>query len=346
MTKKTLRPLPFILFLTLFAFATPALAQSWSSASGQHTIEAEFIQVKDDKVQLKKVSNGKLIWVDLEKLSDDAQKQAKRLQKEADAASGAKTNQPDKAKKSNSKDLLDQVKLKYTAEIKESKFQGEGSNVVVSVIASGPPAAEAMKYGKLKLKKFTDGSGAKLTPEEDKFSMNDITKSFEKIERGTMFSNHPEDGVAVELKLPATVKIIGELSGTFSILTGGERSIESIASLSDQFGKTVKSDALKKAKLKIQVDKPTNDDGYGLSFNVSGNLDSLNRIWIGDANQKELKGQSGSSSSGFGKNMNYSFFFKNDVSDTAVLFVETVEGAVELQIPIELSATEVEGASP
>lgn len=338
MTRTSPGTLPLVLALILLAFATPAFAQSWTSANGQHTIEAGFVQLKDDKVQLKKESNGNLIWVDLKKLSSDAQKQAKRLQKEANGNSG-------KADKPNNKALLAKVKLKYTAELKKSKFSGEASQVVVAVIASGRPAAEAMKYGKVKLEKFADGEGEKLTPEKDDFSMTDITESFDKIERDTMFSNHPEKGIAVEFKLPANVKpkMIREMSGTFSILTGGKRSIESVSNLAEQFGKAVKSDALKKAKLKVEVEEPSDDDGYSMSFNVSGDLESLNRIWIGDAKQKDLVEQQGSSNSGFGNKMNYSFFFKKDVSDTAVLYIETVEGAIELKVPFEMSNTKVGG---
>ena len=83
MTKNTFGPFTLVLPLILFAFATPAFAQSWTSAGGKFTIEAEFVQLKDGKVQLKKDSDGELIWVELEKLSADAQKQAKRLQTEA-----------------------------------------------------------------------------------------------------------------------------------------------------------------------------------------------------------------------------------------------------------------------
>ena len=203
-----------------------------------------------------------------------------------------------------------------------------------------------MQYGKIDLKKFADGDGKKLTPEKDEFSFNDITKSFEKIKRDGFFANHPKDGVAIELKLPAKVtpKKISEVSGTFSMLTGGKRSIESIPNLAKQFSKTVKNDALKKAKLKVEVEKPSaTDDSHTLSFNVSGNLKSLNRIWIGDAKQKKLDQQQGSSNSGSENSANYSFFFSEDVSKSAVLYIETVEGAVELKIPFEFSDVKVTG---
>ena len=105
-----------ILCLISMAFATPAVAQSWTSANGKHTIEAEFVQQKDDKVQLKKESNGKLIWVELKKLSKDDQERAKRLQKEAD-------KKAKEASKSKDEDL-DQIELDCTAAVKESKFGG------------------------------------------------------------------------------------------------------------------------------------------------------------------------------------------------------------------------------
>ena len=325
-----------ILCLISIAFATPAVAQSWTSANGKHTIEAEFVQQKDDKVQLKKESSGKLIWVELNKLSKDDQKRAKRLQKEAD-------KKAKEASKSKDEDL-DQIELECTAAVKESKFGGEKPQVVVSVIASGPAAAKALRYGKIKLAKFMDGDGKKLTQEEDRFSFDDLSKSFKKIDRESMFSDHPDDGVAIEFKLPADVnpEMIGKISGTFSIMTGGEKSVESMSNLSKYFGKTIKSDALKKSRLKIEVEKPsTENNGYSLSFNVSGNLDSLNRIWVGDADEEKLEEQQGSSNSSFGKKANYSFFFTGDVSDAAVLHVETVEGAVESKILFDFSDVEV-----
>ena len=344
MIKKALARLPLFLTLILIALATPAFAQSWTSANGEFTIEAEFMQLKGDKVQLKKESNDKVIWVELKKLSADAQKQAKRLQKEADKKSSP-ANKSDKAVKSNSA-LLKKVKVKCKAELTESKFDGEDPQVIVSVTASGPPAATAMKYGKVNVEKFADGDGKKLTPEDDRFSANDITISFAKVERDSFFGNHPKNGVVVEFKLPAEVKpkMISELSGTFSVLTGGKKSITSVSNLAEHFGKTIKNDVLKKAKIKVEVEKPSTDnDSYSLSFNVSGDLDSFNRIWIGDVKQKELEAQQGSSNSSSGKSANYTYTFKNDVSDSAILYIETVEGAIELEIPFEFSDTKVKG---
>jgi len=263
----------FTLSLILFAFATPAFAQSWSSANGKFTIEAEFVQQKDGKVQLKKESNGDLIWVELEKLSEDDRKRAQRLQKAADKKA-VKASKPENG-------MLDQIELKCSAELKESEFHGEDPQIVVSVSASGPPAVQAMSYGKIKLAKFMDGKGKKLTPEKDRLSFEDISKSLKKIERGRMFATQPDDGIVVELRLPADVspEMISEVSGSFSILTGGERSVESWPKLTEHFGKTIKSEVLKKAKLKVEVEKPSADDhGYSMSFNVSGNLSALNRI--------------------------------------------------------------------
>lgn len=341
MAGKNLAPQYLLPCLILVAFATPAFGQTWESASGKFKIEAEFVQLKDGKVQLKKESNDKLIWVDLEKLSQDAQKQARQLHKEVEKKMEkmAAASEPDKS------DMLGQIELEYSAELKESDFNGEKPQVVVSVVATGPPAAEAIRYGKIKLAKFADGSGTKLTPEKDRFSIDDISKSLVKIDRDSMFGNHPDDGIAVEMKLPADVnpEMIAEFSGTFSILTGGERSVASIPNLSDFFGKTIKSDELNKAKLIIKVDKPTTEnDGFNLSFNVSGKLKSLNRIWVGDGDQKELEEQQGNSHSSSGRQANFSFFFRDDVSDVAVLYVETVDGAVEVKVPFEFTDMEVQ----
>jgi hypothetical protein len=56
----------------------------WTDITGEHTINARFMEIKDGKVRLKK-SDGKTVAIPLEKLSEDDQKLAKQL---ADGKSG------------------------------------------------------------------------------------------------------------------------------------------------------------------------------------------------------------------------------------------------------------------
>jgi hypothetical protein len=56
-----------------FAVCTPvASARTWTDSTGKHTLEAEFVEMKDGKVQLKK-EDGKTITIPIEKLSDPDQ---------------------------------------------------------------------------------------------------------------------------------------------------------------------------------------------------------------------------------------------------------------------------------
>jgi len=99
---------------------------------------------------------------------------------------------------------------------------------------------------------------------------------------------------------------------------------------------------LQKAGLKIQVEKPENNDGnFGLSLNVSGKIKTINRLYVGDSNKEKLESENGFSTSGFNNQMNYSFFFSQEIPEDAVLYVEVVSGASELKIPFEFSDIEV-----
>jgi len=61
-------------------------AQVWTSANGTHELEAEFVQLKDGKVQLRRAGNDKLMWIELKKLSEDDRKRAKALQIERESS--------------------------------------------------------------------------------------------------------------------------------------------------------------------------------------------------------------------------------------------------------------------
>jgi hypothetical protein len=79
-----------LLFL-LFAFgiATPTWSEirTWSDSTGKHKVEAEFVELKDQKVTLRR-KDGKAITIALEKLSE-ADRSFVRSQSKGKAASAS-----------------------------------------------------------------------------------------------------------------------------------------------------------------------------------------------------------------------------------------------------------------
>ncbi|MGD0655853.1 MAG: SHD1 domain-containing protein [Thermoguttaceae bacterium] len=67
-----------IIFFVLLFCTSIAFARKWTDSTGQYTTEAEFVDLKDGKVQLKK-EGGKIIYVPIEKLSDSDQKYVYKL---------------------------------------------------------------------------------------------------------------------------------------------------------------------------------------------------------------------------------------------------------------------------
>ena len=69
--------------LLIFAVCTPvASARTWTDSTGKFTVEAEFVDFKDGKVQLKK-EDGKIVTIPVEKLSEADQAFAKSVKEHA-----------------------------------------------------------------------------------------------------------------------------------------------------------------------------------------------------------------------------------------------------------------------
>lgn len=68
-TAFVLRHSSFVISLIFALPVTPASARTWSSTSGSYTVEAEFIELKDDGTVVLKTQAGKTIEVSLAKLS-------------------------------------------------------------------------------------------------------------------------------------------------------------------------------------------------------------------------------------------------------------------------------------
>ena len=66
--------------LSTFQIGEPVFAHKWVDASGKSSVEAEFVGLEDGAVKLKK-ADGRIISVQLDKLSEESRDQAKQLAK-------------------------------------------------------------------------------------------------------------------------------------------------------------------------------------------------------------------------------------------------------------------------
>ncbi|MEL7497237.1 MAG: SHD1 domain-containing protein [Planctomycetota bacterium] len=333
----------FVVLFCLLMSSTSLLADTWTSANGQFKIEAQFLQLKDGRVQLKRDDNQKTIWVDLDKLSKADQAKAQRLAKGADEQPMTQGDKPS-PKKSEPADLLKSIKLTAKAQFEEfAEFDENGKelpkNLKVIVTAKGKPAATAFLYGKLKLDDLVDGDGNKIKLKSNKFSFNDITKELVKIDRGDdFFSSHPKDGVAVELVIPgdSVPKKIATAKGSFKISTGGERELIKFENLESFKGGKLENKSLKAAGIQADAEIKSEQGGTNLSVNLKGKLTQISMFIVGDPKQNELDEQNGFSSSGDDNFYNHSFYFDaKELPKNTTLFIEVVNNPVQLDIPFD-----------
>lgn len=336
---------PFLLALTLVVFtAGNVLADTWTSASGKFKVEAEFVQLKDGKVQLKRDDTGDLVWVELEKLSDVDQRKAKKLSLAKSKLDSNIQPSADAGKTSLLKQLKISHKFKYDDFVDfDENDKALPKKLNLNIYAKGAPAATAFRCGKIQIKKIESGEGKPIELQDEEFGMVDSKTELAAIDRQDDFFNiHPKDGVAIELTIPAESipQSIKAIQGSFSILTGGKRTKVKIENIGQYYGKAIEHDALKAAGIKLGLEK-ADESMQGVSFNMAGKLSKITNFMIADPAGKGLDSESGSSSSGSGTSMNRGIFFSETLPDNATLFFEIVEDAVELKIPIDLKNLKV-----
>ena len=411
------------LLIALIAPSAAVFGQtSWTSAGGTFKLDAEFVQLKDGRVQLKKSANDELVWVDMDQLSEKAQKQARRFHSEAQAAHreakkaakaaaeaaaiaaakaeaeetqtprmlgrpivsaqaprramdlaknepvpnyGSATKQPTNtmpAKTMPTKSAVGEGLTAY-ADVRKAQFGGDRgwTQVVVAINMTGDAAAEALKYGKIELTEFVDEAGRPIEPEKSRVGVADITKSYLRVYRDLTSTKtnlvHPKDGLLVDVRVPANTKPleIRRLVGKFSIITGGERITDSVDNLNGILGQAVESEMLKglgvKAEMGEKIEKHTSKlsrtpiDFFDLTFTLTGNYKSLDRVWIGDAERQQLEGLDGEGDTGVvdGKQTWRFTFTDESAIEKAVLYFESNDGESEMEVPFEFSDLKVVG---
>ena len=317
---------------------TGAQEQTWSDNTGKFSVVAEFIEVADGKVKLKRVDSGKIVSVPLSRLSSQHRALALELQQKKGQQNDEKSTTTSQAPAS----------VKISGKLKWSLFtptdeQGneQPRDLQLVILAKGPQAAEAIKYGMVKLDEIETNEGELVTKKE-RFQMNDLSKEFAIIKRGDneFFAEHPKDAVQVvfDFEHPdKTIKQIVAAKGSFRIKTGGQRQTLKIEQAIDQAGKKIELDALKEQGVEVSITQEESD----LTVTLNGKHESIYKVELKDDQGKELKNLNGSGWGGGGSIMSYSFNFNGNIPPNTTVYLSMATDLEEVEIPFEVSKLKI-----
>ena len=323
----------FFASVLICVISTSVVAQEreWTSANGKFTITGKLVETLDGEVKIER-SNGKVISVDLKKLSDADQTFLKSLSTAEDA----------KAEPAKKEAKAPKVK----ARVQWSKFptfqdgKEEPLDLELLIEAIGPEARNAIYYGMLKIKKL-EADGKTIEPQEDEFRSGDQTKEFVLVKRSEneFFNEHPKDGVRAKLTFdhPETkLKEFTSVEGEFKIRTGGSRRV---AKLPVRLGKDIVSEELKDLGVEVEISQ----DDATLNIELSGDLTSVYDVKLMDAKGEKPDKLSGNGWSGSGQSKSYQFFFddKSAISEDMVFQISIAEDLEEMTIPFNLKEIRV-----
>lgn len=302
-----------LIALIVFGCFLPAHARTWKDRTGKHEIEAEFVELRDGKVVLKK-SDGKQIAVLLKQLSDEDQQ---FVQKQGSApAAGSQTNA--------SPVRVEVVAASIAKPMSESLSQEDKQDMMMAMagampgtqlrllLSSSTKQFVGMDEEACRLTRFVDDKGTVLTPTEGGGHSGFRTFSGSLMKNGRL--------CAVEIRADAM-----PAKGATKLIVQGE-----VVLRCGEGEKTVESDALDVAaggkvslgSTSVTVKQAKNENmgfnmmGFGsadsgetkmsVTLTAKAPLDTIKSLTFLDPQGKAIKHRrQGSSSMGFAGNMTY-----------------------------------------
>ncbi len=324
--------------------AAESLARTWTSADGQHAFEAELVAVKLGWARLRG-ADGREISVPLARLSEAdrtfiaehlAQPPAQSPKAEAPQVRPPALKPPGTAP---SEAPAGAVKLK--AEVAwDSTMRTDADGkalpppLIVSILASGEAAAQAVAFGFVAATQAEDDAGGALSASEDGFRMDDPSTEFVLVDRrDEFFAKHPADGVRIPLSFAPPgqpIKKIALLQGTFKLRTGGTQQTVIVKGPFPKDGKALAEPALKTAQLVIRA---RSDDPSSVVLEIEGDRDVITRLELTDAAGKEL--QEGYSTSVSGGLLVYTLFAAEKLPANAQVRIHLVADAKVIDVPFK-----------
>ena len=156
----------------------------------------------------------------------------------------------------------------------------------VTLRLSGPTAAKAIGYGRLRVDTAIDGNGFPLKVVHPTLSTLDSSQRFVRLDPKTMFvgrAERPDDAIEIHLFLSppsAGAQELIELTGALKLLTTKEQRELTISNLNRQFGQRLSDPALTQAGLTITLGPEPQQTAAGearrvLTLAVNGNHQNL-----------------------------------------------------------------------
>lgn len=318
-----LRP-PFLTpsLLSLSLFAAPLLSakpRTWKSVTGKFSLEAEFVEMVEDKVKLRTAA-GAIKTVPLDKLSDADRKFLKDLEKKqlGDIKITATARKSEVFSSRNGKtikSLRADVKLEFLEGLAKDAF-AVASVKSAKAIASG----EELEFQK----KFIETS--------DYYLIDRAGKGF--------FKDHPANGIWSELifkNVTDKMTKLDSLSGSVIVLTGGtEREVIIEDPLKQKSG-PINSPILKKAGLDLTWSR-AGSNGFE-TIEISRKVGALGFAGIAlfDADGDEVKDLNLGTGMSDKTDTSVNLSVKSEVLKGATLMILIREGCKKVEVPFELT---------
>ncbi len=315
----------------------------WTDITGQHTIEAEAVAVKQGWVQLKR-ADGKLVSVEITKLSKADQQHIADLPLDADG----RVQQDDEPADPGT--AVSDLKMSAKAQWSEARRMGIDNNELprdlqVAINLSGEPASEATAIGFVEIDSAIDDNGSKLIPKKG-FDSRAQAKELVKIVgnpvgvRNKMFTRLPDKGIllVIDFKHPsAPTTEIASIKGSLKLNIGATSAVVELDVASLKADKPILDDAFQAAGLKVKVGEVT---AKTLSLVGVGNPDAITDIEVIDSAGEELPTTSVGGAI-VGDTYTRGFEFVDETPAGTRLLISVVSGGTVVDVPFEFNELEV-----
>ena len=315
--------------LGLGALATAtAHSRTWTDASGEHTVEADFVSLAGGNITLKTTS-GKVTTFPLANLSAADRAFAEKL---------AKAGDPDPA---TGGEMTTTAKAKVREYFKsEDGVQTSTKHLIVEVDLLGGDAAAAFaaKPGVAE-PAMVDG---KPLANEEGLGLD----GFEIIDREAegIFAEHPKDGVRAELhfgKLPEGAKTVELVKGKVPVLVGGEAKVVELKDVLNHATGAVEDPVLTAVGLELSFERQLLGEDTSVQITIPEDSKGFSKLELVGADGKPVETNGSGSGSGGGK-VSHSLSAATDALGGASLRVHIRDGAREMELPFEVKGIAIE----
>jgi hypothetical protein len=212
------------------------------------------------------------------------------------------------------------------------------TGIWVHLRVTGKAAAEAMRFGFLKIDKAVDDTGENLALGRAPSLVGNYDDTTIDATKARV-----KDGFVMTVELsPAARKAakIAALAGAFTMLCGGKQQEIVIQDVRSLVGKELQEPQLVKAGVKITPLKPDatapEDADKKVGYALSGNTAVVVRIEFTDASGKAVEGSGAESITRDRGVLTRHIWLKEKLPEKAALRVTVLVGAKEVRVPIDL----------